>query len=57
MKRRPPRSALTRSTDGGSDRVEYGDQFDPAGTLDRPGGHLGVRGTPFKNTEDPKMEP
>ena len=39
VKRRPPQSALTRSTDGGSDRLEHGDQFDPTPMSDRPGGH------------------
>src|SRR5215471_11350475 len=34
--RRPPLSALARA-DGGSDRVEHGDQCDPAPMLDRPG--------------------
>ena len=37
MKRRPPQSALTRSTDGGSDRVEHGVQFDPTPMLDNGG--------------------
>jgi len=42
-KRRPPQSALARSTDGTSDRLEKRDQFDPTPTLDRPGGSLGVQ--------------
>ena len=33
MKRRLPQSALTRSTDGDSDRVEYGTLFDPTPNL------------------------
>ena len=40
---RPPQSALVRSTDGSSGRVEHGSQFDPSGTLDNAGGALGVR--------------
>ena len=35
MKKRLPQSALTRSTDGGSDRVEYGTLFDPTPNLDK----------------------
>ena len=37
VKRRPPQSALMRSTDGASDRVEHGDQFDPTPSLDKGG--------------------
>jgi hypothetical protein len=44
VKRRPPLSALTRSTECGSGGLEHGDQFDPASMLDRPGGHSDCKG-------------
>jgi hypothetical protein len=40
VKRRPPLSALTRSTDGGSDRVEYGTNSTPPPCWPGRGGHL-----------------
>ena len=39
MKTRPPQSALTRSTEGASDRLERW-AIRPPLLLDRPGGHL-----------------
>ena len=42
MKSRPPQSALARSTEIGSDRLEHGSNSPP--TLARPGGSLSVQG-------------
>ena len=46
------------STDGGSDRVEYGTIWTiltPPPCWTGPGGSLGAQEDPLKNTEDPKM--
>jgi hypothetical protein len=39
VKRRLPQPALMQTTDGGSDRVEHGNQFDPGATLEGRWGH------------------